>query len=125
MTRRILPATLALTTLCLVPGLAWAESQPQDVTCSAFLAMDDEGKDAVAAVVESELAVEMADDSTVDLAVLRDAGIDPSAAEPPLPPLPGETVRVLTEACAARGAFPVMQALTAQGIAMETIDDQG
>ena len=113
MTRSLLPVIGFVLVGVGEPGTATAQAETSatDVDCSTFLAMDDGQMNAVAAAVEMALDAETPP-AAPDPDVLRAAGIDPAGFVPPPPPMPGETRRVLTEACAATGADNVIDALT-------------
>lgn len=107
------------------PTALLAQAEPPQVNCSAYLAMEDGARNAVAAVVEGLLEEQMATAAPLDPQVLLDAGIDPASVILPPPPMPGETARVLQEACnAASGDGNVMDVLTATRPDVPHIDDQ-
>ena len=113
MSRHVLStAALALAGLgALFTVAAQAQTDATAVDCESFLAMTDGQRNAVAAVVETALDAP-APVSEADLQVLVDAGVDPAAAVPVPPPAPGETARVLAEACAGAEGGSVMEALS-------------
>ncbi|WP_394155195.1 hypothetical protein [Loktanella salsilacus] len=111
-------ASLAVAGALMAPATAQtgAEAKPAggQLTCTDFLALEDGEKNAVAAVVEQDLNAQLGQPTPDDLAVLAAAGIDPAAAAPPAMPEPGETMRVMAEACAENADGTVMDALTAR-----------
>ena len=96
----------------LATAAAQAQTSGSDVDCATFLAMDEGQMNAMAAVVEGELA-QGQQPPAVDDAALREAGIDPAAMIETPPPAPGETARVLKEACAAAADATLVDALSA------------
>ena len=96
----------------LATAAAQAQTSASDVDCATFLAMGEGQMNALAAVVEGALAAS-AEAPPMDDAALREAGIDPAAVIETPPPAPGETARVMKEACAAATDAKVMDALTA------------
>ncbi len=109
-------AALAVASALMVPATAQTQTEAKpkggQVACAEFLAMEDGAKNTVAAVVEQDLKAQMPQPTQEDLAMLTAAGIDPAAAVAPAPPLPGETMRVMREACEANAGATVMDALT-------------
>jgi hypothetical protein len=80
------------------PASAQTAAKAGEVACADFLAMEDGQMYAVAAVVEGALKDMMVPPAPLDVALLIEAGIDPAAIVIPLPPMPGETSRVMKEA---------------------------
>lgn len=88
-----------------------AETKATDLDCASFLAMDSGQMNAIAAVVEAELVAPVPNPIAAD--VLVAAGIDPAAGVAAPPPMPGETMRVLQEACTAASGASLLDALNA------------
>ena len=109
-------AAIAVASALMAPATAQtqggAEPQGGQVACAEFLAMEDGEKNTVAAVVEQALDAESPQPTAEDLAALAAAGIDPAAAVAAAPPEPGETMRVMREACEANAGATIMDALT-------------
>lgn len=94
----------------LATAAAQAQTSAADIDCATFMAMNDGQVNAVAAVVEAELAVTAPPPAEANEALLA-AGIDPAAVVATPAPAPGETARVLKEACAAAADARLMDAL--------------
>ena len=94
----------------LATAAAQAQTSAADVDCATFLAMTDGQVNAIAAVVEAELAATTPPPPEAN-EVLLAAGIDPAALIATPPPAPGETARVLKEACAGASDAGLMDAL--------------
>jgi hypothetical protein len=80
---------------------------------------------AVAAVVEGALRDMMVSPAPLDAALLIEAGIDPAAIVMPPPPMPGETSRVMKEACKGSADGDIMGELNAGWDYIPVADPKG
>ena len=97
----------------LVAAAAQAQTDASAVDCASFLAMGEGQMNSVAALVEAQVDAGLTAPEEIDPQVLLDAGIDPAAGVALPAPLPGETLRVMKEACARVPDANVVDALTA------------
>lgn len=95
------------------------------MACADFLAIKDDQMYAVAAVVEGALKDIIVSPAPLDVALLIEVGIDPAAIVMPPPPMPGETSRVMKEACEGKEDVNITDALNAGWDDIPVADPEG
>jgi hypothetical protein len=109
----------------IAPAAAQTTAKAGEVACADFLAIKDDQMYAVAAVVEGALKDIIVSPAPLDVALLIEVGIDPAAIVMPPPPMPGETSRVMKEACEGKEDVNITDALNAGWDDIPVADPEG